>query len=191
MWCVCTSRRGAAAKERTRLAGNRAPALERRKPWTSRAKAGPEPGSGSGGGGGGGGGGVQICTRDFTYSSIRLLELLGQLPTFCLPVPPHTLGLFSTFLFPATFRVRKQSFQRSPWVNFCNKLGTFGQTLQSQRSASKDVVDEGARRIDLTRRGGTSPTLPPPLPLYHLVHHPSITITQTHYRHQSWSCAAL
>lgn len=109
----------------------------------------------------------------------------------CLPVPPHTLALSSTFLFPATFRARKQSFRRSPWVNFCNKLGTFGQTLQSQRSASKDVVDEGARRIDLTRRGGTSPTLPPPLPLYHLVHHPSITITQTHYRHQSWSCAAL
>lgn len=103
----------------------------------------------------------------------------------------HTLGLFSTFLFPATFRARKQSFRRSPWLNFCNKLGTFGQTLQSQRSASKDVVDEGARRIDLTRRGGTSPTLPPPLPLYHLVHHPSITITQTHYRHQSRSCAAL
>lgn len=57
---------------RTRLAGKRAPVLERRKPRTSRAKAALEPGSGSGSGSGGG---VQICTRDFTYSSIRLLEL--------------------------------------------------------------------------------------------------------------------
>lgn len=97
------------------------------------------------------------------------------------------LGLSSAFSFAATFRARKQSFRRSPWVNSCNKLGAFGPSLQSQRWASKDVLDEGASR-DLPRRGGTSPT---PLPLHHLAHRPSITITPTHYRHQSRRRAAL
>lgn len=76
----------------------------------------------------------------------------------------------------------------SPWVNFCNKLLLWEQRcrVSARRPRTRLTV---ASRIDLSRRGGTSAassfpsSAPPSL-------HPSITITQTHYRHQSWSRAA-